>query len=166
MAARNTENETLEPDPDSSQVGPISSLIPAVARLHRARAAALLRELELSPGQELLLMMLWEQEPRQQSEITREFAVEPPTTAKMLARMEKNGFISRARSAEDRRMVLVSLTAKGRSLREPVEKVWAQLEAETVAGLTQEQQETLETLLRMMIAHLPKPGSTDETLRR
>lgn len=160
MASKNTKKAAS----DSGPVGPISSLIPALARIHRARAAALLRELELSPGQELLLMMLWEQEPRQQSEITREFAVEPPTTAKMLARMEKNGFISRTRSAEDKRMVLVSLTAKGRAMRGPVQKVWAQLEAETVAGLTREQQQTLATLLQTMIVHLPRPGSADETL--
>lgn len=152
-----TSSNTAQPATASGPAGPISSLIPALARVHRARAGALLRNLDLAPGQELLLMMLWQQEPRQQSEITREFAVEPPTTAKMLARMEKNGFIRRERSTADKRAVLVWLTPKGHSLRKPVEDVWAQLEAETVGGLTEEQRAVLGSLLQAVTEYLVSP---------
>ena len=47
----------------------ISLRISAVARVHRQRAGALLHGLGLSAGQELLLMLLWEKEPRTQAEI-------------------------------------------------------------------------------------------------
>ena len=52
----------------------ISLRISAVARVHRQRAGALLHGLGLSAGQELLLMLLWEKEPRTQAELTREMA--------------------------------------------------------------------------------------------
>ncbi|WP_026819750.1 MarR family winged helix-turn-helix transcriptional regulator [Arthrobacter castelli] len=144
--------ETPARNPEAS--GPVSSLIPAVARAHRAIAASLLRDLNLAPGQELLLMMLWEREPRHQAEITRELAVEPPTSAKMLARMERAGVITRERCEDDRRVVLVSLTEKGRGLREPVRAVWSALEERTTAGLSAEDQEQLTRLLNVVLANV------------
>ena len=65
----------------------ISLWISAVSRVHRQHAGALLHGLGLSPGQELLLMLLWDNEPRSQAELTRELAIEPPTTSKMLSRL-------------------------------------------------------------------------------
>src|SRR3954471_24527010 len=88
----------------------ISLRISAVARVHRQHAGALLHGIGLSPGQELLLMLLWEKEPRTQAELTRELAIEAPTTSKMISRMAKAGVIVRQRSESDRRTVLVSLT--------------------------------------------------------
>jgi DNA-binding MarR family transcriptional regulator len=125
----------------------ISTLIPALARAHRKLAGALLRELGLSPGQELLLMLLWESEPRAQSELTRHFAVEPPTTAKMLARLERAGLVKRERLASDRRITLVSLTETGRALEGAVGAVWRELEARTVEALTPQEQDQLSALL-------------------
>lgn len=150
MSAQDADD--VEQNPEAS--GPVSSLIPAVAKAHRAVAFSLLRDLNLAPGQELLLMMLWKREPRHQAEITRELAVEPPTAAKMLARMERAGVISRERCEEDRRVVLVSLTGKGRQLREPVRAVWSELERRTIAGLSEEDQEELTRLLNMVLANV------------
>ena len=134
--------------------GPVSSLIPAVARIHRTVAQSLLRDLGLAPGQELLLMMLWEREPLPQAEIIRELAVEPPTVTKMLVRMERAGVIVRARSTEDKRVMLISLTDKGRSLQEPVQQVWSELERRTVANLSTDDREQLIRLLGMVLEDL------------
>lgn len=125
----------------------ISTLIPALARAHRKLAGTLLREVGLSAGQELLLMLLWESEPRTQSELTRHFAVEPPTTAKMLARLERAGLVTRERLAADRRNTLVSLTETGRALESSVRAVWRELEARTVQALTPQEQDQLSALL-------------------
>ncbi|GAA3283775.1 MarR family transcriptional regulator [Nesterenkonia halobia] len=127
--------------------GPVSALIPAVARIHRAEAARLLRDLDLAPGQELVLMQLWHHEPRSQAELTRELAVEPPTMAKTLARLEAAGMVTRERSAEDRRQVLVALTAKGRALEDQVGAAWAELERRTVEALSDAEQQELARLL-------------------
>ena len=132
----------------------ISLRISAVARVHRQHAGALLHGLGLSAGQELLLMLLWEKQPRTQAELTREMAIEPPTTSKMLSRMERTGLIARKRSETDRRTVLVSLTKAGRALEGPVNAAWRTLEQDTVEGLTPKEQDTLLLLLGRVLESL------------
>lgn len=139
------EHRAAEAHPDDR--GPVSALIPAVARTHRAEAARLLRELNLAPGQELVLMRLWRREPRSQAELTRELAVEPPTMAKTLARLEAAGMVVRERSADDRRQVLVTLAETGRALEERVGAAWAELERRTVEPLSEAEQRELARLL-------------------
>jgi MarR family transcriptional regulator, organic hydroperoxide resistance regulator len=132
----------------------ISLRISAVARVHRQHAGALLQSIGLSAGQELLLMLLWDKEPRTQTELTREMAIEPPTTSKMLSRMEKAGVIARHRSDVDRRTVLVTLTDAGRALEGPVNAAWRTLEEDTVAALTPAEQDTLLVLLGRVLESL------------
>ncbi|MCZ2826605.1 MULTISPECIES: MarR family winged helix-turn-helix transcriptional regulator [unclassified Modestobacter] len=127
--------------------GPVSALIPTVARAHRTLAGSLLREVGLYPGQELLLMQLWEREPRSPGELARALQVEPPTAVKAVSRLEEAGFVRRERSAEDRRVVLVSLTASGRALRPRVEQIWAELERRTVGDLSRADRARLIELL-------------------
>src|SRR4029450_11706687 len=132
---------------DRQRSATISLWISAVARVHRQHAGALLHGLGLSAGQELLLMLLWDKEPRSQAELTREMAIEPPTTSKMLSRMAKAGLIARKRSELDRRTVLVTLTEAGRALERPVNAAWRTFEEDTVAALTPEEQGNLLILL-------------------
>lgn len=132
---------------DGRGVGPVSSLLPGVAKAHRKLAGRLLDELGLSAGQELLMMLLWEESPRTQTDLTRLLMVEPPTTAKMLARLEKGGFVARERSTTDGRVVLVRPTPAGRDLEEPVTTTWAQLEELTTADLSDAEREQLRELL-------------------
>jgi DNA-binding MarR family transcriptional regulator len=132
----------------------VSLRISAVSRVHRQHAGALLHGIGLSAGQELLLMLLWDEEPRTQAELTRELAIEPPTTSKMLARLERGGLIARERSESDRRTVLVSLTEAGRALEGPVNAAWRTLEEDTVAALTPQQQDDLMILLGRVLESL------------
>lgn len=132
----------------------ISLKISAVARVHRQHAGALLHGLGLAAGQELLLMLLWEKEPRTQAELTREMAIEPPTTSKMLSRMARTGLIVRNRSELDRRTVLVTLTDAGRALEGPVNAAWRTLEEDTVEALTPKQQDQLLVLLGRVLESL------------
>jgi MarR family transcriptional regulator, organic hydroperoxide resistance regulator len=132
----------------------VSLWISAVARVHRQHAGALLHEVGLSAGQELLLMLLWDDEPRTQADLTRELAIEPPTTSKMLSRLERAGLIARTRSEADRRTVLVTLTKAGRALEDPVNAAWRTLEEDTVAALTPEEQDDLLVLLGRVLESL------------
>lgn len=132
-------------------VGPsaiaISSVIPSLAKAHRKLAGSLLLDVGLAAGQEFVLMLLWQKSPQSQADLTRQLMVEPPTAAKALARLETLGLVSRERAAADRRIVLVSLTDKGRALEGPVLSVWENLEQLTTAGLTHREQEQLRGLL-------------------
>jgi DNA-binding MarR family transcriptional regulator len=127
--------------------GSISSLIPSVSKAHRNLAGSLLADLGLAAGQQFVLMLLWKVSPQSQSDLTRQLLIEPPTTAKMLARLESAGFIERRRSGADRRVVLVSLTESGRALEGPVTSVWHRLEQQTTRDLTPVEQGQLRDLL-------------------
>jgi MarR family transcriptional regulator, organic hydroperoxide resistance regulator len=117
------------------RVGPISRAILRVGRLHRILAGELLREAGLFPGQELVLMELWERDHLPQAEIIERLELDPATITKSLQRMERTGLVTRRPSAEDGRAVVVSLTRSGRSLRRKVEKIWTELERRTTDGM-------------------------------
>ncbi|MCU1423109.1 MAG: hypothetical protein JWN36_2760 [Microbacteriaceae bacterium] len=144
----------------STVEGVISPLIPTLARAHRAKSQELLRETGLSAGQELIVMRLFDSPPQSQAELTRWLGVEPPTTAKMLARMEKAGIVERVPSETDRRVTLVSLTDEGRAIHGRVENVWGDLERVTVAGLAPAEVQELERLVRHMLSNLQNGQET------
>lgn len=142
MVLRDTFPRTGGPDGEL-----ISSLIPAVSKAHRKLAGSLLAELGLAAGQQFVLMLLWGESPQSQSALTKQLMIEPPTTAKMLARLESAGFIRRERSATDRRVVLVSLTESGQALEGPVTAIWTRLEEQTTSELSPSEQDQLRILL-------------------
>lgn len=99
-------------------------------------------------------MELWREDGRTQAKLAEALGVEPPTVTKMLQRMEAADLVKRRPDATDRRAIRVHLTAKGRRLKGRVEKLWAELEATTLAGLSDRQQATLRNLLNAMESNL------------
>ena len=134
--------------------GTAGALIPAIARAHRAMGEKLLQGTGLRTGQELVIMLLGDSPGQSQAAITRWLGVEPPTTAKMLARLERAGFVQRLRSADDRRVVLVSLTEKGQSVHQRVGELWNELNHLTTEGLSASDQLELERLLLRVLKNL------------
>ena len=151
---------SLVADREPGAVGP---LITAMARAHRAMGQRLLQGTGLRTGQELVIMLLGDSPGQSQAEITRWLRVEPPTTAKMLARLERGGFVERVRSVDDRRIMLVSLTEQGRSLHQHVRSLWNELNEITIAGLNERDQQELERLLLRVLKNLT-PASSHEDL--
>jgi MarR family transcriptional regulator, organic hydroperoxide resistance regulator len=144
--------------------GAAGALIPAIARAHRAMGEKLLQGTGLRTGQELVIMLLGDSPGQSQAAITRWLGVEPPTTAKMLARLERAGFVQRVRSDGDRRVVLVSLTEKGQSLHQRVGELWNELNGIPTAGFSTKDQLELERLLLRVLANLsPETGDDDDT---
>ncbi|MGK5728895.1 MarR family winged helix-turn-helix transcriptional regulator [Streptomyces sp. URMC 124] len=118
---------------------PVSFAVFGVARTHRALAAALLRDLGLYPGQEIMLLQLWERDGQSQQALGRTLGLDHSTVAKSVRRLAAAGLVTRERSGTDRRVTLVSLTPEGRALESRVAEVWAELEARATAGLSEEQ---------------------------
>ncbi len=134
--------------------GDLNVKLMRVARAHRTLAASLLSEVGLHPGQEALLMELWDHDGRTQANLAESLGVEPPTVTKMLQRMENADLVDRRPDATDRRAIRVYLTPKGRRLKGRVDKLWAELEARTVAGLSDRQRSTLRSLLNALEGNL------------
>jgi DNA-binding MarR family transcriptional regulator len=141
-------------------VGPISHAIFRVARLHKMFAGQLLREAGLYPGQELLMMRLWDEGPQRQVDLVRALESDAPTVARTVRRLDKAGFVRRAPSTVDGRVMIVEATQASMPLKRTVERIWAELEALTAGALNEADRanvlSALERLESNLIAAEPK----------
>ncbi|MFF7871060.1 MarR family winged helix-turn-helix transcriptional regulator [Streptomyces qaidamensis] len=128
--------------PTTAGAGPISYAIFQLARAHRAYAAAMLREMDLHPGQELLLMQLLDRDGQTQSELLESVGLDHSTVSKSLRRMQDAGLLIREPAAHDRRVMVVHLTDKGRAMREPIAALWQALEETSARNLSEQQAES------------------------
>lgn len=122
-------------EPAVVAVAPVSHAVFRLARAHKELAGRLLRDLGLHPGQELLLMQLWEDGPQRQVDLQHSLGSDAATMTRSVQRLERAGLVSRTRNTADARSVIVSATAAGEPLRRAVHEAWRELEASTVAGL-------------------------------
>ncbi|MCU1521833.1 MAG: transcriptional regulator, MarR family [Arthrobacter sp.] len=76
----------------------------------------LLDELGLTYPQYLVMLVLWEEQPRSVRELGEELGLDSGTLSPLLKRLESLGFVERRRSAEDERRVEVFLTDAGAAL--------------------------------------------------
>ena len=116
--------------------GPVSWAVFSLARAHRNRAAVLLRELGLHPGQELLLAQLLDRDGQTQSELLDAVGLDHSTVSKSLSRMQEAGLLTREPTPQDRRVLRVLLTDAGRAMRGPLAQMWATLEEATTHDLS------------------------------
>ncbi|WLH92047.1 MarR family transcriptional regulator [Pseudomonas sp. FP453] len=78
----------------------------------------LLQALGLTYPQYLAMMVLWEEDGLTVGEISSRLLTDPGSLTPLLKRLEAEGLLSRTRSREDERVVVVELTAAGRALQE------------------------------------------------
>jgi DNA-binding MarR family transcriptional regulator len=79
---------------------------------------SLLQPLGLTYPQYLAMVVLWEQDGLTVGEISTRLLTDPGSLTPLLKRLEAEGVLSRTRSREDERVVIVELTEQGRALRE------------------------------------------------
>lgn len=137
--------------------GTISLLIARLGKEHRTLAGELLGDLGLHAGQEMLLSILWGEEPLGPGAIASRLGVAAPTVTKMLRRLEEQGLVERTIDPNDARAVLVRTTEAGMALKSAVEEVWNDLEAITTAGLSEEDGKNAAHLLETIRGRLAKP---------
>ncbi|MFE0021085.1 MarR family winged helix-turn-helix transcriptional regulator [Amycolatopsis sp. NPDC059021] len=136
--------------PPAARGGPISHTIFRVARLHRMLAGQLLRQAGLHPGQELLMMHLWEAGPQRQTDLVAVLGSDSATVTRTVTRLERSGFVRRTSCPHDRRVTIVTPTPASLALRREVEEIWRRLEDLTADGLTTGERDTaLDVLERL-----------------
>ena len=78
----------------------------------------LLQALGLTYPQYLAMMVLWEQDGLTVGEVSTRLLTDPGSLTPLLKRLEAEGYISRTRSKEDERVVLLHLSEQGRALQQ------------------------------------------------
>jgi DNA-binding MarR family transcriptional regulator len=120
--------------PDAANANLTESLL-AFARAMRARQAALLAVHGLHPGQDALLMLLWQRPGLRQTDLAEQLGVEPPTITRMVRRLERGGLVERRRDPDDGRTLRIHPTQRARVLEAMVRRTWSDLDGELLAAL-------------------------------
>ena len=112
----------------------------------------LLQALGLTYPQYLAMMVLWEQDGLTVGEISTRLLTDPGSLTPLLKRLEVEGVLSRTRSREDERVVIVELTEQGRALREKARSIPQCILG--ASGMTLERLQNLQAELQALRSNL------------
>ena len=127
------------------------------ARLSEAR----LKPLGFGVGHLPVLVALQDGEASTQRDLARFAKVEQPPMAQMLARMERDGLISRAPDPADGRSSHITLTEGAKARLPEAIAVLLRGNQEVLRGFTDEEAGQLVDLLKRLIANLDRVASVD-----
>jgi len=92
----------------------VYSLSLAINKVYRP----LLKKLDLTYSQYLVMLVLWEGDQRTVSDIGEQLFLDSATLTPLLKRLESAALVQRIRSSQDERQVIICLTEQGRQLRQ------------------------------------------------
>ncbi|MEE2570870.1 MarR family transcriptional regulator [Pseudarthrobacter sp. J64] len=124
----------------------------SASRAATALYRPLLDDLGLTYPQYLVMLVLWENEPRGVKELGEELGLDSGTLSPLLKRLEALGLVERRRSGEDERRVAIHLTPAGRGLSSRAAGIPQRL-AEA-AGLSSAELDQLHSTLERLTAAL------------
>ena len=104
-----------------------------------------LDELDLTYTQYITMMVMWEHKELRVKEVGERLFLDSSTLTPLLKRLEEKGYVTRRRSAEDERDLIVTITPAGEALREKAVKVPQRLGA--CVALDPQKAQTLYALL-------------------
>ncbi len=127
----------------------------AASRLITREYQPHLDELGITYPQYIALMVLWEKDEITVNEITQKLILNTNTVTPLLKRMEMQGLITRQRSSDDERKVIVQLTGKGKQLQEQAATIPQKLvEGLAASSMTVEELIELKNSLNQIISFL------------
>ncbi|MBR0112352.1 MAG: MarR family transcriptional regulator [Clostridia bacterium] len=88
-----------------------------------------LDEIGLTYTQYIAMMVLWECEEVTSKQLGQRLLLDSGTLTPVLKALESKGFIDRSRSKEDERNLIITLTEKGRALRDEAVKIPSKMAA-------------------------------------
>ncbi|MCQ2413078.1 MAG: MarR family transcriptional regulator [Sphaerochaetaceae bacterium] len=111
-----------------------------------------LDELDLTYTQYIALMVLWEKGSVNVKELGERLYLDSGTLTPLLKNLEKKGYVTRSRSKEDERVLVVQLTQKGMDLREKAVEI--PMKVGSCMAVSPEDAKTLYTLLHKILANV------------
>ncbi len=109
---------------------------------------------DVSAGQWRFLRQLWREDGITQRELSERVGMREPTTVVALKGLEKAGLITRKKTAEDRRKTFIYLTPHAKKLELILAPMNAEIHEIATNGMTDEEVETLQALMRRVIDNL------------
>lgn len=132
----------------------VSYLLSRLTTAHRNLLEKSVQEVGLHSGQVFVLLELWKKDGQRQVDLAEKLNLAPPTVNKILGGMLQADLVTRERFEDDARSTRIYLTDKGNGVREALEIKWAQIEEQTVLGLTETEALILKQLLAKLLGEI------------
>ena len=145
----------------SGDYPPIESAGYLVRDAHRAFQRLLERRIAahgITRGQWYFLRVLWTEDGLSQRELSARVGMMEPTTVIALRSMEKTGLIRRVRSADDKRVTKVWLTAKAKRMREEMLLIARGINEDACDGVSRAEFDAFRRAIARMTANLDRIG--------
>jgi MarR family transcriptional regulator, organic hydroperoxide resistance regulator len=108
----------------------------------------------IATGEWSALRVLWEGENLSQVELASRMKVEKASLTGVLNNMQKKGLIERTIGSDDRRKVKISLTARGRKMKDEILPYGSMINGMATAGMTTDEIAQLRALFAKLIRNL------------
>ncbi|HEX6279435.1 MAG TPA: MarR family winged helix-turn-helix transcriptional regulator [Pyrinomonadaceae bacterium] len=128
----------------------VSYLLSKLTTAHRNLLEKSVQEIGLHSGQVFVLLELWKKDKQRQVDLAEKLNLAAPTVNKILGGMLEADLVTRERYEDDARSTRIVLTQKGRDVRPALEQKWAEIEEQTLLGLT----DTEALILKQVLAKL------------
>lgn len=132
----------------------VTNLYRAAQKMKNKMEKEVLSQYRLSWTAFTLLYNLWIWEKMDTRELAQSMGVTAATVSSVTNTLERKDLCRREINKQDRRLVYLSLTEKGKTMIEELYPKFNEGEAEIVAGLSEEEQEMLTQLLRRVIHNM------------
>ncbi|MBP5248687.1 MAG: MarR family transcriptional regulator [Lachnospiraceae bacterium] len=114
----------------------------------------LLGELDLTYTQFIVMMFFWEKQNSNVKDLGKALMLDPSTLTPILKKLEAKGYIKRKRSAYDERSLDVTVTRKGKELREAALSIHENMTK--CLGLAPDESEQLYALISKVLMNIEK----------
>jgi len=111
---------------------------------------------EINPAQGRILFVIWKKDEIPISELAKRTLLSKSTLTSMLDRLEKAGYVTRVRSKEDRRAILIKRTEENKLLEKKYIQVSNEMTDLFYTGFALKEIDTFEDYLKRILANLTK----------
>lgn len=109
---------------------------------------------DVSAGQWRFLRQLWREDGITQRELSERVGMREPTTVVALKSLEKAGLITRKKTSDDKRKTYIHLTPHAKKLELVLAPMNAEIHEIATRGMTDEEVEQMQSLMRRVIENL------------
>ena len=118
----------------------------------------MLKKLDLTYTQYIVMMVLWEKNSIGSRDLAKNLHLDYGTLTPFLKKMEQNGFIKKEKNSVDERLLTITLTEKGKSLRDQAVEIPMKMAG--CVGLAREELEVLYKLTYKALANMEQRDLT------
>lgn len=134
-----------------------------IGRLHHQAIEGKIGATGVHKSQHMILMYLYRNKSElSQIDIAKHFEISPAAVAVSLKKLEAGGYIERNSALSDNRYNEIRITEKGKEVVEYSRKVFECIDEKTFKGITDNERETLTSLLDKIIFNLKQFSGKEE----